>query len=35
MRIISDNLLGKSGVDRWIADQAFEQAWGDKPEGAE
>ena len=30
MRIISDNLLGKSGVDRWIADQAFEAAWGSK-----
>ncbi|MEC9434798.1 MAG: acyl-CoA dehydrogenase family protein [Pseudomonadota bacterium] len=34
MRIISDNLLGKSEVDRWIADQAYEKAWGDKAGGA-
>ncbi|MGH1425434.1 MAG: acyl-CoA dehydrogenase family protein [Pseudooceanicola sp.] len=29
-RIISDNLLGKSGVDKWITETAFEKAWGDK-----
>ena len=29
-RIISDNLLGKSEVDKWITDTAFEKAWGDK-----
>ncbi|MGM0583895.1 MAG: acyl-CoA dehydrogenase family protein [Pseudomonadota bacterium] len=30
LRIISDNMLGKSDVDRWIADQAFEKQWGSK-----
>ncbi|MDF1856839.1 acyl-CoA dehydrogenase family protein [Pseudooceanicola sp.] len=29
-RIISDNLLGKSEVDKWITETAFEKAWGDK-----
>lgn len=31
-RIISDKLLGKSRVDRMIADQAFEKKWGGAPE---
>jgi len=29
-RIISDKLLGKSDVDRYIADTAFEKAWGNR-----
>lgn len=29
-RIISDKLLGKSEVDQWITDQAFEKAWGSR-----
>jgi len=36
-RIISDNLLGKSKVDKMISDRAFEKRWGGKPnvKGAE
>lgn len=30
LRIISDNMLGKSDVDKWITDTAFEKAWGQK-----
>lgn len=29
-RIISDQMLGKSEVDKWITDTAFEKAWGSK-----
>ena len=29
-RIISDQMLGKSEVDKWITDTAFEKAWGQK-----
>jgi len=32
-RIISDNLLGKSEVDKWITETAFEKAWGNKEAG--
>ncbi len=30
LRIISDNMLGKSDVDRWITETAFDKAWGQK-----